>query len=50
MPWARSGSGFTLLFEAFSMCLIEQEMPVNKVGKVIKEYPNREYGRFLILG
>ncbi len=41
VPWARSGSGFTLLFEAFSMCLIEQEMPVNKVGKVINEYPNR---------
>ncbi len=41
VPWARSGSGFTLLFEAFSMLLIEQEMPVNKVGKVLKEYPNR---------
>ncbi len=41
VPWARSGSGFTLLFEAFSMCLIEQEMPVNKVGKVLGEYPNR---------
>jgi len=41
VPWARTGSGFTLLFEAFSMCLIEQEMPVNKVGKVVKEYPNR---------
>ena len=41
VPWAREGSGFTLLFEAFSMCLIEQEMPINKVGKLIKEYPNR---------
>lgn len=41
VPWSRTGSGFTLLFEAFSMCLIEQEMPVNKVGKVLKEYPNR---------
>lgn len=41
VPWAREGSGFTLLFEAFSMCLIEQEMPVNKVGKLLSEYPNR---------
>jgi hypothetical protein len=30
VPWARKGSGFTLLFEAFSMALIEREMPVNK--------------------
>lgn len=41
VPWARSGSGFTLLFEAFSMCLIEQEMPVNKAAKMVNEYPNR---------
>lgn len=41
VPWARPGSGFTLLFEAFSMCLIEQEMAVNKVGNLVKEYPNR---------
>lgn len=41
VPWARSGSGFTLLFEAFSMHLIENEMPINKVGKTLNEYPNR---------
>lgn len=41
VPWAGEGIGFTLLFEAFSLLLIEQEMPVNKVGKVIGEYPNR---------
>lgn len=41
VPWARTGSGFTLLFEAYSLCLIEQEMPINKVGKMTKEYPNR---------
>lgn len=41
VPWARAGSGFTLLFEAYSMLLIESEMPVNKVGKVVGEYPNR---------
>ena len=46
VPWARPGSGFTLLFEAFSMCLIEQEMPVNKVGKVLREYPNRVWTIF----
>jgi len=41
VPWSRKGSGFTLLFEAFSMALIELEMPVNKVGKLLDEYPNR---------
>jgi len=41
VPWSRKGSGFTLLFEAFSMLLIESEMPINKVGKILKVYPNR---------
>ena len=41
VPWARSGSGFTLLFEAFAMHLIEAEMPVSKVGQTLSEYPNR---------
>lgn len=41
VPWAREGSGFTLLFEAFAMSLIEAEMPVNKVGQTLAEYPNR---------
>ena len=41
VPWARSGSGFTLLFEAFAMLLIESEMPVNKASKVLNIYPNR---------
>jgi len=41
VPWARKGSGFTMLFEAYSMLLIESEMPVNKVGAVVGEYPNR---------
>jgi len=36
VPWARSGSGFTLLFEAYSMLLIECEMPVNKVARCVK--------------
>jgi len=46
VPWARSGSGFTLLFEAFAMHLIENEMPVNKVGKTLNEYPNRVWTVF----
>lgn len=41
VPWARKGSGFTLLFEAFSMLLIESEMPVARVGKLLKVYPQR---------
>ncbi len=41
IPWARKGSGFTLLFEALAMALIEKEMPVNKVGHLLKENPHR---------
>ena len=41
IPWARPGSGFTLLFEAFAMCLIEGEMPLNKVGNTLKEDAHR---------
>lgn len=32
VPWARFNSGFTMLFEAFSMALIEEETPVNSVA------------------
>ena len=35
VPWARCGSGFTLLFEAYSMLLIESEMPVSKVADCV---------------
>jgi len=41
VPWARSHSGFTLLFEAFSMALIESEMSFNKIGKLLQVYPQR---------
>lgn len=41
VPWARAGSGFTLLFEAFSMLLIESEMPVSKAADVVQVNPNR---------
>ena len=46
VPWARKGSGFTLLFEAFAMLLIENEMPVNKAAKITKVYPNRLWNIF----
>jgi transposase len=41
VPWARPGSGFTLLFEAFSMLLIESEMPVSKAADVMGVFPQR---------
>ena len=46
VPWARRGSGFTLLFEAFSMLLIEDEMTVNKAAKITKVNPNRLWNIF----
>lgn len=41
VPWARQGSGFTLLFEAYSLALIEREMPVNKAADLLDVYPQR---------
>lgn len=41
VPWSRAGSGFTLLFEAYVMALIESEMPVNKIGYLINENAHR---------
>ena len=41
VPWARSGSGFTLMFEAYSMLLIESEMPVKRASKIIKIHDTR---------
>jgi transposase len=40
VPWARSGSGFTLLFEALVMTLA-REMPVAAVASVIGEHDTR---------
>lgn len=40
-PWARPGSGFTLLFEALALALIEREMPVNRVAEVMQVLPQR---------
>jgi transposase len=41
VPWARPGSGFTLLFEALAMAMIEREMPVNRVAEILKVNPQR---------
>lgn len=41
VPWARAESGFTLLFEAYAMLLIEYEMPVNKVADSLRVIPHR---------
>lgn len=41
VPWARAGSGFTLLFECFALSLIENEMPVNKAAKILQENASR---------
>jgi transposase len=35
VPWARTDSGFTLMFEAYAMLLIENEMPVCKAASTI---------------
>lgn len=40
-PWARAGSGFTLMFEAYAMLLIENEMAVNKVAATLGVVANR---------
>ena len=37
--WARKNSGVTLLFEAYSMLLIEREMPANGVSRTLHETP-----------
>lgn len=40
VPWARAGSGFTLLFEAFVMVLARQ-MPVAAVARLVGEHDTR---------
>lgn len=40
VPWAREGSGFTLLFEAFVMTL-GKEMPVNAIARLVGEHDTR---------
>lgn len=40
VPWARSGSGFTLLFEALVLAMARQ-MPVNVIGGMLGEHDTR---------
>jgi transposase len=40
VPWARKGSGFTLLFEALIMALV-REMPVNAIARLVGEHDTR---------
>ena len=40
VPWARPGSGFTLLFEAFVMTLVKG-MPVAAAARLVGEYDTR---------
>lgn len=40
VPWARPGSGFTMLFEALIMALV-REMPVAAVAKLVGEHDTR---------
>ncbi len=40
LPWARAGSGFTLLFEALVMALVA-EMPVAAVAGLVGEHDTR---------
>ena len=40
VPWAREGSGFTLLFEAFLMAMAK-EMPVNAIARLVGEHDTR---------
>ncbi len=40
VPWAREGSGFTLLFEALAMLLM-REMPVKAASRIVAEQDTR---------
>jgi len=40
LPWARPGSGFTLLFEAFTM-ILAQAMPVKRIAELLGEHDTR---------
>ena len=40
-PWTHPSIGFTLLFEALALALIEREMSVNRVAEILKVNPQR---------
>ena len=41
VPWARAGSGFTLLMEAFLLLLVQGGMPPAQVGRMVQEHDTR---------
>ena len=41
VPWARPGSGVTVLFEALALALMEREMPVHRVAERLRVNPQR---------
>lgn len=43
VPWARPGSGFTLMFEALLVVMV-REMPVRAVGRIVDEHDTRIWG------
>lgn len=41
VPWANQMGGFTLMFEAFVLSLIQLEMPISAVGRLVGENDKR---------
>jgi len=46
VPWARRNGGFTLLMESFMMTLIELEVNVSAIARLVKEYGQRVWEVF----
>mgnify|MGYP006284572815 CR=1 FL=1 len=46
VPWSRPESGFTLMFEALAMAMIEREMPVSRIAELLRVNPNRIWNVF----
>jgi transposase len=46
VPWARRNNGFTLMFEAYIMTLLELEMSPSSVADLVKVYPQRIWDVF----
>lgn len=46
VPWARPESGFTLMFEALVMAMIEREMPINRIAQLLGVHPHRVWNVF----
>jgi transposase len=45
-PWARRNSGFSLLFESHVLALIQLEMTVSSVARLVGEHPQRIWHTF----